>query len=380
MRAVTHARTCLLAIICLTAVGACRRVTIISFHGPSAPAIDKLVVNLHGIGMKHSQELHGLDEQLGLYDLPGSETTIDISAFGCFKGFIQLINDTPPVAGGYPILSDAVLVTMVEFPASDQNITCPAVDSDGGVSGEPTGAGGAADSGSGGSAAGMGGAGTGGGLGGVPGIGGMGGMDGGADAAGGAGGGTDAGDGGATTCVEPTGPSPGPSPVTPSAPCVDYCNQIIGSVDGGPPLCAGSYESVDQCRQYCTRAAWMAGTAKDMADSMACRMYALSQIDPVHMMPSALMNLCKEAGPSGATSRLDPNSCGIASAPPGMCTTFCNALAKICPDNASSCITACQSAPSTQPACRFPWLAHAASDQRYCALVDFGGACLPPGC
>src|SRR4051794_21345273 len=132
--------------------------------------------------MKHSQELHGLDEKLGLFDLPRDESEIKISAFGCSGGFIKLfnaVNDQPP-PNPYPIASDAVLVTMVAFP-SDYDIPCPLVESDGGVSGEPTGAGGAVDSGSGGAG--------GGGLGGMPG---GGGMDSSTDAAVGAGG-TDAG-------------------------------------------------------------------------------------------------------------------------------------------------------------------------------------------
>ena len=212
---------------------------------------------------------------------------------------------------------------------------------------------------------------------------GVGGMDSGSGAAGGAGGSNDdAGQGGADggACAAPTGPSQGPTPVIPTPECNDYCNQIIGSVDGGPPLCPGSYESVDQCQQYCTRAEWMAGAPKDMGDTMACRLYALSQADPAHIPQSSLMRFCSEAGASGGASRLDTNGCGMTSLPPGTCTTFCNALAKICPNNGNACLTACQSAPLTEPACRFPWLVRAATDQRYCALVDFAGSCLPPGC
>ncbi len=91
MRAVIHARTWLLAIICLTAFGGCRRVTVISFHTDVAPepAINKVVVNLHGIAMKASKELNSLDEKLGLYDLPRSATTIDISAVRLPRGLHQ---------------------------------------------------------------------------------------------------------------------------------------------------------------------------------------------------------------------------------------------------------------------------------------------------
>ncbi len=391
IRAVIHARTWLLAIICLTAFGACRRVTIISFHTDVKPApdVDQLVVNLHAIGMKHSQQLNSLDEKLGLYDLPRSETTIDISAFGCFGGVIKMINDTPPM-GGYSIVSDAVLVTMVNFPAADQDIKCPVVESDGGVSGEPSGTGGAVDSGSGGS----------GGLGGGAGSG-IGGMGGGADAAGGSGGadagrdmlgsGGNTGAGGcddaghetavdARKCDQPADPPQPRAPEMPSPACIDYCNQIIGSADGGPPLCQGAYESIDQCQQYCAKAAWPAGSGLVMDDSMACRLYNLNDARAFGGVPPVLRRDCGAAGPNGGSSRTDSMACLASNTPPGMCTTFCNALTKICPANASGCLAACQSAAATEPACRFPWLVRAATDQRYCALVDYAGSCLPPGC
>ncbi len=244
---------------------------------------------------------------------------------------------------------------MVKFPASDQDIKCPVVESDGGVSGEPIGAGGSAGLrkwGEGGDAdrgrkwrrsrgweacpasaewtvA--------------PTRPGAGGADAGSD---------EPAREAATTPVtkrrsmprratrRADPPQPGLRSAEPA--CIDYCNQIIGSADGGPPLCQGSYESIDQCQQYCARAQWTAGTAMDMKDSMGCRLYSLNDARSLlGMSPMMLQKDCAAGGPSGGSG---PTACGLTNAPPGVCTTFCNALAKICPDNASGCLTACQNA------------------------------------
>jgi len=305
--------------------------------------------------------------------------------------FIKLINGTPPL-GGYPIVSDAVLVTMVEFSAANQDIKCPVVDADGGVSGEPTGAGGAVDSGSGGSDGGMGGAEMGGagvgGVGGMTGIGGTGGGDAGGDKPG------EAGDSGADgcddaghetavdaqKCEQPPDPLQPQIPVTPTTACIDYCNRIVGSSDGGVPLCSGSYESVDQCQQYCTRAAWIDGTSNDQDNSMSCRMYDVGFAQMFRtLLPATAAMYCDGAGPSGGAPG-GVNPCGTSKAG-GMCKTFCDAWAKICPPgDATACLTACQGQPSGASACRFPWLLRAAVDPRYCATVDFAASCVPPGC
>ncbi len=193
MRTGTRPLTWLLAMVCLAALGSCRRVTIISFYADMpAPRTDSLIINLHGFGMKRSVQLGGMDEQLGLYDVHGDP--IYISAFGCaaatdgsdYITSINMMNGLPPPIA-YSIRSDAVLVHMVAYPANP-GIPCPKVEQDGSVSGEPNDAGGATGTGSGGSSAGgAAGAGSGG-------MSGSGGTDGGVDAAGGAGG-TDAGAG-----------------------------------------------------------------------------------------------------------------------------------------------------------------------------------------
>ncbi len=396
MRAATHTRTWLLAIACLVVFASCRRVTIISFHADSPTlAIDTLTVNLQGTG-KRSVRLDGMDQQLGLYNLP--DDSITISAFGCAWNsdstalYVTAISVLSGHLGSnpYSIVSDAVTVEMTAF-TDDSQTPCPMVEPDGSVTGEPSGAGGAAGGGNGSSGAG------GAGVGGMTVVGDAG-RDGGIDAAGGAGG-IDAGAGGNTgeggcddggqhdtgvgvdaqICSPPPDPPEMRTVAAASQACVDYCNRIVGSSDGGAPLCQGIYDSVDQCFNYCTLAAWAPGSANDSADTMGCRIDALAKAEQNTPQSNARAIYCAAAGPSGGAGAM---TCG-ANIPHGTCPTFCNAWANICPGHdAGACLTACQSAPVTEPSCRFPWLLRATSDERYCDSLDYtgAGACLPPGC
>jgi hypothetical protein len=390
MRAGTRPLTWLLAMLCLAALGSCRRVTIISFYADTpAPTTDSLIINLHGFGMKRSVQLGGMDEQLGLYDVHGDP--IYISAFGCAAAtdgsdYITSINmmngQRPPIA--YSIGSDAVLVHMVAYPANPR-IPCPRVEHDGGVSGEPSGTGGAAGMGSGGGAAGAGsggmsgGGGTDGGIDTAGGAGGTGGADAGAGSGGntGVGGCDDAGhteiDAGACQAPDPSTAQP-PRDVTPNDPCVAYCARIIGPRDGGPVLCPGTYPDVTTCERYCTLAALPAGATSDSGDTLGCRAHYLMMAEM--STGTAHTTACTSAGPTGiGPSPGQTGGCGS-----GPCATFCDAWAAICSNgNPADCMTACTSA--TDAACRFDWLMRTATvDARYCDLVAFTSTCIVPGC
>jgi hypothetical protein len=365
----------------LSALAGCRRVTVISFHTDSPPPqIDELVVQFSGI--KGPLTLRGLDEEIGLYNLPGDR--IEISAWACFKGKIVLSNRG--AIQPYPIVADRVPVTL-SVDDDERDSTCPMVLGDGSVSGIPgIGAGGAAGMGEMGGATGSGGGGTDGGAsaGGANGCGGLGGggaagtTDAGAGGNGGAGGVTGAGgcdDAGAPVdagfCEPPPDPAPTPPSVTPGAGCEDYCNRIVGPRDGGGALCPGTYPDVASCVLYCTLAAWPQGTTADAVDNLGCRYHYLSSAEGTAGPGTTRTMSCAAAGPTGGLH----GECGS-----NTCVTFCDALAGICGSSAPDCMRACGTGAPPQSSCRFNWLQRASSDPRYCHLIDFSSSCVISGC
>jgi hypothetical protein len=363
----------------LGALAGCRRVTIISFYTDNpAPQIDEVVVRFSEI--KGPLTLSRLDDQIGLYNLPGDR--IEIWAWGCFGGKIVLSNRGEPQP--YLIKADTVDVWL-SVDEDENDSPCPKVLSDGGVSGIPDvgGAAGMGDMGMGGatgSGGGDGGAGAG--AGGANGCGGLGG-------GGGAGGTTDAGAGGgaggltgtggcddagapvdAGSCEPPPDPAPAPRSVTPGAGCEDYCSRIVGPRDGGAALCPGSYPDVASCVLYCTLAAWPQGTTNDALDNLGCRIHYLSRGEGTAGPGTTRTMSCAAAGPTGGLI----GECGS-----NACVTFCDALAGICGNSAPDCMRACGTAPP-QSTCRFNWLQRAASDPRYCHLIDFSSSCVISGC
>src|SRR4029079_10152922 len=114
------------------------------------------------------------------------------------------------------------------------------------------------------------------------------------------------------------------------------------------------------------------GSLQDRDDTITCRRTHLSMAHD--LTGTDRMSKCTIAGPSGGGS----TDCGKNSG--GQCGKFCNAWSNICGCNRNACINAC---PTTRDivTCRFPWLLLAASDPRYCPLLDLSApACIVPGC
>lgn len=158
-----------------------------------------------------------------------------------------------------------------------------------------------------------------------------------------------------------------PTPFTPPPPaCVDYCGRMSG-------LCPAVYDDEDQCLRYCGLVAWPAGTAFVPDDTFACRN---DQLDVAARVASdARSQICLAAGPSGGRVL----TCGSAA-----CGNYCNAWSRICATTSGAfedCKTSCEAhmaahPGAAEPVCRYPALARAARDLRYCDLAALGAPCV----
>ena len=365
----------LAVLIALGVLSGCHQVTIVSFKVKGAdtpPPIETLFVD--AAPQKSAVALRGLNETVGFYDLL---PPFMIRTTGCLAGKVNLYNDE---------MYDAIVDRLtVELSPVDDGRPCPTRSDSGGLNYGMGGMGGQTVPGTGGAAGspddgGQGGvAGTSGvgggspGTGGSPGMGGMPGSDGGVD---GVGGECDDGgvhDGGPDlgVCAPPTGdPAPGDVPaVSITQNCIDYCSMVFGAALTCPDL----YKDTTQCQRYCTLAAWPLGLpVNDGTDSIKCREKFIGRAGDQTGVGRAMA--CDSAGAVGS----DPSACQNSD---GVCGKFCRAWVGICGGDPNACIATCADAPSSKVTCRAPWLLLAASDKRYCRLIDpVVPSCLVPGC
>jgi hypothetical protein len=362
------------ALVALGALSGCHHVTIVSFtvEGAEAPPeIDQLVVE--AFPQKSAIYLRAMNETVGFYDL---NTGVTIRASGCRGSKVVLYKATT-----YDAPTDRL---RIDLTARRGDEGCPTPDDlgglvyhlgMGGMGGQTIlpGTGGAAGTPDGGSADQTG-------TGGTTGSGGAnssGGSDGSIGGGGGAAGECDDGglhdDAGLPACVPPTGdPAPGEIPmVTATQNCKDYCSMVFTTQPGGALVCPGLYQNITECQQFCTQAGWP--LPDNATDSIMCREKYLGRA--VGLIGVGLEMACEAAGPING----DPTACQNSD---GVCGKFCRALAGICRVEANACIDTCAGAAAGKVTCRAPWLLRAASDTRYCKLLDptVVPSCVVPGC